>query len=217
MAAEWARWRSAGERSCSTPISALRKSTGLISRSPVLFTSNAYADSSALISIRCWLARAGCSPVIRPFTTSASRRPPDGLFADPCIVHLHGQGYGPIMLNSEEETQEHAQKLRPLIDDTFSKFPLIVVGYSGEADKVFEQIVAAYSGKYRLYWLGFEEEPKGHLRALAGRRSQELCPLLRRGRRRRDLDRVGAEARLFSAEGVLRSRRPSVRGADRNC
>ncbi len=103
-------------------------------------------------------------PAIYDFGVSPSDR--TDYLADPCIVHLHGQGYGPIMLNSEEETQEHAQKLRPLIDDTFAKFPLIVVGYSGEADKVFEQIVAAYSGKYRLYWLGFEEEPKGHLRAL---------------------------------------------------
>jgi tetratricopeptide (TPR) repeat protein len=70
------------------------------------------------------------------------------------------------MLNSEEETRTHASRLRPLIDDTFAKFPLVVVGYSGEADKVFGQIAAAYGGKYRLYWLGFDEEAKSHLRAL---------------------------------------------------
>jgi len=103
-------------------------------------------------------------PAIYDFGVSPSDRM--DYLADPCIVHLHGQGYGPIMLNSEGETREHARKLRPLIDDTFAKFPLIVVGYSGEADKVFEQIVVAYGGKYRLYWLGFEEELKSHLRAL---------------------------------------------------
>jgi tetratricopeptide (TPR) repeat protein len=103
-------------------------------------------------------------PAIYDFGVSPSDR--TDYLADPCIVHLHGQGYGPIMLNSEEETRAHARKLRPLIDDTFAKSPLVVVGYSGEADKVFEQIVAAYGGNYRLYWLGFDEEPKRHLRAL---------------------------------------------------
>jgi tetratricopeptide (TPR) repeat protein len=103
-------------------------------------------------------------PAIYDFGVSPSDR--TDYLADPCIVHLHGQGYGPVMLNSDEETRVHARRLRPLIDDTFAKSPLVVIGYSGEADKVFEQIVAAYGGKYRLYWLGFEEEPKSHLRAL---------------------------------------------------
>lgn len=103
-------------------------------------------------------------PAIYDFGVSPSDRM--DYLADPCIVHLHGQGYGPIMLNSEEETRAHARKLRPLIDDTFAKSPLVVIGYSGEADKVFEQIAAAYGGKYRLYWLGFDEVPRSHLRVL---------------------------------------------------
>jgi hypothetical protein len=103
-------------------------------------------------------------PAIYDFGVSPSERM--DYLAEPCIVHLHGQGYGPIMMNSEEETRAHAQKLRPLIDDTFSKFPLVVVGYGGESDKVFEEIVAAYAGQHRLYWLGFDEEPKARLRAL---------------------------------------------------
>ena len=136
-------------------------------------------------------------PAIYEFGVSPSDRM--DYLADPCIVHLHGQGYGPIMLNSEEETRTHASRLRPLIDDTFAKFPLVVVGYSGEADKVFGQIAAAYGGKYRLYWLGFDEEAKSHFARAAGRRPQELCALLRRRRRRCDPHRPRAKARVLSA------------------
>ena len=41
-----------------------------------------------------------------------------------------------------------------------------MIGYSGEADKVFGEIVEAYSGQYRIYWLGYDETPKGHLSKL---------------------------------------------------
>jgi tetratricopeptide (TPR) repeat protein len=95
--------------------------------------------------------------------------------ADSCVVHLHGQGFGRVMLNDGEETREHASKVRPLLDDTFAKFPLVVVGYSGEADKVFEQLCAAYTGRQRLFWLGFDEEPKEHLRPLLGGRHKNIC------------------------------------------
>jgi len=114
------------------------------------------------------LARAcglvACYPAIYDFGVSPSNR--TDYLADPCIIHLHGQGYGPIMMNSEAETQAHAKKLRPLLDDTFARFPLVVIGYSGEADKVFGEIVEAYSGQYRIYWLGYDETPKGHLSKL---------------------------------------------------
>ena len=99
-------------------------------------------------------------PAIYDFGVSPSDR--TDYLAEPCIVHLHGQGYGPVMTNSETETRAHAKKLLPLLNDTFARFPLVVIGYSGEADKVFHEIVGAYAGKYRIYWLGFEEGPKAH-------------------------------------------------------
>jgi tetratricopeptide (TPR) repeat protein len=105
----------------------------------------------------------GKYPATYDFGISPSDR--TDYLAQPCIVHLHGQGYGPVMMNSDEDTQEHAEKLTPLLTDTLNSYPLIVVGYSGEADKVFEKLTSLYTGRHRLYWLGFSEEPKEHLRA----------------------------------------------------
>jgi hypothetical protein len=123
------------------------------------------------------LARAcgllGQYPAIYDFGVSPSDRP--DYLADPCVIHLHGQGYGPVMLNSEEETKKHATRLWPLLDDTLAGCPLVVVGYSGEADKVFEQLCDAYKGRQRVYWLGFEEEPKAHLGQLLDGKHKDFC------------------------------------------
>ena len=123
------------------------------------------------------LARAcgllGQYPATYDFGVSPSKR--TDYLAEPCIVHLHGQGVGRIMLNAGEETKEHAESLRPLLDDTLAKYPLVVVGYSGEADPMFEQLRSAYTGDHELFWLGFEEEPKSHLRSLLDGKHKNIC------------------------------------------
>lgn len=115
----------------------------------------------------------GIYPATYDFGISPSER--TDYLAQPCIVHLHGQGYGPVMMNSDEDTQEHAEKLTPLLTDTLNSYPLIVVGYSGEADKVFEKLTSLYKGRHRLYWLGYSEEPKEHLRAFFDGKQKKLC------------------------------------------
>jgi tetratricopeptide (TPR) repeat protein len=86
--------------------------------------------------------------------------------AKTCIIHLHGQGFGPVQMNSGEETKVHADGLRPLLQNTFENYPLVVLGYSGESDKVFDVLKEAYKRRHRIYWLGYEEEPKPHICAL---------------------------------------------------
>jgi tetratricopeptide (TPR) repeat protein len=114
------------------------------------------------------LARAcgllGVYPATYDFGVSPSERP--DYLAEPCIVHLHGQGYGPVMMNTEKETTEHARKIQPLFKDTLEEGPLLVIGYSGEADQVFPVLKETYANKESLYWLGYSDEPKPHLRAL---------------------------------------------------
>lgn len=83
--------------------------------------------------------------------------------AKPSIVHLHGQGSGSVLLNTEKETEKHAVELEPLLSDTFANYPMVVMGYSGESDKVFDKIKALYKGDQCLYWLGHAEEPAPHL------------------------------------------------------
>jgi tetratricopeptide (TPR) repeat protein len=85
---------------------------------------------------------------------------------DKAVVHLHGQGYGLVMLNSKEQTGSHAKKLKPLLIDTLAKFNLIVVGYSGEADQCFEQLSEIYRGQKRLFWLSHDLDIRSHVKAL---------------------------------------------------
>lgn len=51
--------------------------------------------------------------------------------ANTAIFHLHGQGYGLKLLNTDKETQEHAQKLRPLLEDSVQNHVTVIAGYSG--------------------------------------------------------------------------------------
>lgn len=114
------------------------------------------------------LARAcgllGVYPATYDFGVSPSER--SDYLAEPCIVHLHGQGYGPVMMNTEKETTDHAKKIQPLFKDTLEEGPLLVIGYSGEADQVFPVLKETYANKESLFWLGYSDEPKQHLRAL---------------------------------------------------
>jgi len=76
---------------------------------------------------------------------------------DPSIVYLHGQRNGFVLLNTRD-----AFKDNPL-DAVFSRVgerrPWIVVGYSGKSDPVFDQLASYKQFDYRLFWIGFRDEP----------------------------------------------------------
>ncbi|QEY17444.1 hypothetical protein D0C16_16525 [Cellvibrio sp. KY-GH-1] len=79
--------------------------------------------------------------------------------AQQAIIHLHGQGTGKSLLNSDEETKAHAENIRPLIRATFQDSPLLVIGYSGSSDAVFPVIAEEYKRKERLWWAGYADIP----------------------------------------------------------
>lgn len=117
------------------------------------------------------LARAcgicGLYPATYDFVTGASSSTDH--IVSPSIIHLHGQGYGLSMLNSEDETKKHAEKLRPLLMSTMRSHPLLVVGYSGLADQVFPIINDEYNGEERLFWAGYRESPEQHINAFVAK------------------------------------------------
>ena len=88
------------------------------------------------------------------------------LIVSPAIVHLHGQSYGLVLLNTKEETRKHRDKLRPVLTDTLRSAPLIVIGYSGSADGVFHTLIDDFESREPLYWIGRSPEPAPHLRPL---------------------------------------------------
>lgn len=79
--------------------------------------------------------------------------------AHQAIIHLHGQGTGKSLLNSDEETKAHAENISPLIRATFQDSPLLVIGYSGSSDAVFPVIAEEYKSRERLWWAGYSENP----------------------------------------------------------
>jgi hypothetical protein len=70
----------------------------------------------------------------------------------PSIIHLHGQGHGAVMKNSGEETEKHATEIAPLLKGTLDDFGILVIGYSGDSDKVFPKLVESYNNQQQLWW-----------------------------------------------------------------
>ena len=108
--------------------------------------------------------------------------------AAPAIIHLHGQGFGQSMMNSDEETRRHAESLRPLVRDCLAQAPFLVIGYSGSSDAVFPMFKAEYEGRERLWWGSHDTEPAIHVREI-----------LNKGDRTADFV-GGAEADFFLVE-----------------
>ncbi|MEM8914256.1 MAG: tetratricopeptide repeat protein [Pseudomonadota bacterium] len=82
------------------------------------------------------------------------------------IIHLHGQGHGLVLLNSEDETKRHSEQIAPILADTVRNHVTIVAGYSGAADGALGVIEQEYNSRHKLIWLGFGENPPAHLRSL---------------------------------------------------
>ena len=83
--------------------------------------------------------------------------------AAPAIFHLHGQSYGLRQMNSDIETTEHRESLRPLLADSLRNHLTVIIGYSGEADPALEVMAKEFNSQNNLIWLGYSKEPKEHL------------------------------------------------------
>jgi len=103
----------------------------------------------------------GLQPAVYDFGVAPASDP--AMIVSPAIVHLHGQSYGLVLLNTDEETQEHRKKLQPILVDTLRSAPLVVVGYSGSADGISQNLVNEFEGREPLYWVGHADELAAHL------------------------------------------------------
>ncbi|WP_297340706.1 hypothetical protein [Pseudophaeobacter sp.] len=89
-----------------------------------------------------------------------------GHIATPSIIHLHGQGHGLALLNSKRETEQHAFKLRPLLNDTLQRSSMLVIGYSGASDEVFPVLKDVAITGNRLFWIAYDSIPEPHVAEL---------------------------------------------------
>jgi len=76
---------------------------------------------------------------------------------DPSIFYLHGQRTGFLMLNTDDEFKKNS--LDTVFRRAGERRPWIVIGYSGTSDPVFEQLASYERFDYRLFWIGFRDDP----------------------------------------------------------
>jgi tetratricopeptide (TPR) repeat protein len=96
------------------------------------------------------------------------------LIASPAIVHLHGQGHGVVLLNTEDETKAHSAKIAPALRQSMDH-PLVVIGYSGTTDDVLRVVREQYRGGEYLYWLSHNDDPDATVRRVADDHTYFKC------------------------------------------
>ena len=101
-------------------------------------------------------------PAIYDFAASQLFKAPD--IPDKAVIYLHGQYTGFILINTEEDFQQHSKLLGPVFEDAGGGRVWIVVGYSGENDPVFDHLAHVPRFDNGLYWVGYQEsDPPKHV------------------------------------------------------
>ncbi len=118
-----------------------------------------FIERSLTVNFDNLLARAcgllGLYPAIYDFASAPTSDV--SLIVSPAIVHLHGQGHGIVLLNTEDETKAHSAKIAPVLRQSMDH-PLLVIGYSGEADDVSRIVREQYPEPEYLYWLSYSND-----------------------------------------------------------
>lgn len=119
----------------------------------------------------------GCSLVgLHPAIYDFGAAPFEDLsrLVSPAVIYLHGQSYGFVVLNTDEETEKHAVKIAPVLRDTLNRAPLLAVGYSGGADAISSTIQREYTRREAFYWIDRNECPL-ETRAFFSRENHTHC------------------------------------------
>src|SRR5262249_27191826 len=114
-----------------------------------------------LVSRACALL--GEFPAIYLFAASLLFKAAD--IPDKAFFYLHCQRTGFVLINTDEDFQQHSNLLRPVFEDAGRGRVWLVVGYSGENDPVFEHLAGVLRFDNGLFWIGYRDnEPAQHVR-----------------------------------------------------
>lgn len=76
------------------------------------------------------------------------------------VFHLHGQYRGPILINTGKELRRNARRVCPVVKDALGRGRIIiVVGYSGYNDPVFDALARPRSFRTPVVWVSYKDEP----------------------------------------------------------
>ena len=92
----------------------------------------------------------------------ASARPEIGANVDvlsgPTISHLHGQRAGYRRINSDDDGvgDDYGRSQGALVRDVWRDRPLLIVGYSGDADAIIDQLANVANPSSSVFWVGYK-------------------------------------------------------------
>jgi Tfp pilus assembly protein PilF len=105
------------------------------------------------------LARASGINGMYPATYDFGVSPANNLqhVVTPSILHLHGQGHGPVLVNTTDQTEAQGKILYPIFENTLNQSDLLVIGYGAKSDKAFPFLHKAFSdlghaNQRHIYW-----------------------------------------------------------------
>lgn len=82
----------------------------------------------------------------------------------PAVFYLHGQHTSFVQLHTTEQVTDIKRNIDPVITDCIKDRTVLVIGYSGECDPVFETLGRLPSFNDRLFWVGYKEnDPPRHV------------------------------------------------------
>jgi Tfp pilus assembly protein PilF/NAD-dependent SIR2 family protein deacetylase len=98
---------------------------------------------------------------VRAFDLTASVGFQAGALESSSIVYLHGQAHGLWLTNAPDEMSRVTQHLNAVFQDALRDSILVVVGYSGECDPVFGELISRFPQfRHRLYWVHHGTNPE---------------------------------------------------------
>ncbi len=99
----------------------------------------------------------GHFPAVYDFAASQILNPTD--ITGEAVFYLHGQRSGFVLMNTNEECEEHSKKLVDLFRDAGQGRVWIVAGYSGQNDPVFQHLANVPTFHHKLFWVGYKDNP----------------------------------------------------------
>ena len=82
----------------------------------------------------------------------------DSFVKGPAIYHLHGQHTGFLLLNNEQQMQDQAVRLKPVLQEAFRDRFVIVCGYSGATDPLVAKMRQCAPFPYGFCWFTRNED-----------------------------------------------------------
>ncbi|MDP4267060.1 MAG: SIR2 family protein [Bacteroidota bacterium] len=128
---------------------------------------------------------------------------------DRSIFRLYGHKDRIVILDSEIQWGEHYNKVKKVIEDTIENQTLIVIGYSGKDDPVFNHIIKYEKFNNKLFWVGHKEnEPTDIVRKTILKEEENFARYLKGFDADSFFMRLSKELGIYKPKTVKKERSP---------